>query len=68
MNWIFIMKPETDKPTVINLSHHSFFNISGDFNTTVEDQSLYINADMYTPYDSLKCVTGEIFCGSRNPV
>ena len=51
---------ETDKPTVINLSHHSFFNISGDFNTTVEDQSLYINADMYTPYDSLKCVTGEI--------
>lgn len=51
---------ETDKPTVVNLSHHSFFNISGDFNTTVEDQLLYINADSYTPYDSLKCVTGEI--------
>lgn len=51
---------ETDKPTVVNLSHHSFFNISGDFNTTVEDQLLSINADSYTPYDSLKCVTGEI--------
>lgn len=51
---------KTDKPTVINLSHHSFFNISGDFNSTVDDQLLYINADRYTPYDSLKCVTGEI--------
>lgn len=51
---------ETDKPTVVNLSHHSFFNISGDFNTTVEGQLLSINADSYTPYDSLKCVTGEI--------
>lgn len=58
---------ETDKPTVINLSHHSFFNISGDFNTTVEDQSLYINADMYTPYDSLKCVTGEILPVAGTP-
>lgn len=51
---------KTNKPTVINLSHHSFFNISGDFNSTVDDQLLYINADRYTPYDSLKCVTGEI--------
>lgn len=58
---------KTDKPTVINLSHHSFFNISGDFNTTVEDQLLYINADKYTPYDSLKCVTGEILPVAGTP-
>lgn len=58
---------KTNKPTVINLSHHSFFNISGDFNTTVDDQSLYINADMYTPYDSLKCVTGEILPVAGTP-
>ena len=51
---------QTDKPTVVNLSHHSFFNLSGDLTTSVEDQLLYINADAYTPYDSLKCVTGEI--------
>lgn len=57
----------TDKPTVINLSHHSFFNISGDFNTTVEDQLLYVNADRYTPFDSLKCVTGEILEVSQTP-
>lgn len=50
----------TDKPTVLNLSHHSFFNISGDFHADVEDQLLYINSTSMTPYDSLKCVTGEI--------
>lgn len=49
----------TDKPTVVNLSHHSFFNISGDLNSTVENEALYVNADYYTPYDSTKCVTGE---------
>ena len=50
----------TDKPTVINLSHHSFFNLSGNLNNSIENQELFINADYYTPYDSLKCVTGEI--------
>lgn len=48
----------TDKPTVVNLSHHSFFNISGNLNSTVEDQLMYVNADYYTPFDSTKCVKG----------
>ncbi|MCD8078950.1 MAG: galactose mutarotase [Bacteroides sp.] len=59
---------QTDKPTVINLSHHSFFNISGDFHTSVEDQILYIDADYYTPYDSLKQVTGEILPVAGTPL
>lgn len=58
---------ETDKPTVLNLSHHSFFNLSADFTTSVEDQLLFINADAYTPYDSLKCVTGEILPVAGTP-
>jgi aldose 1-epimerase len=57
----------TDKPTVINLSHHSFFNISGDFNKSVEGQTLYVDADSYTPFDSLKCVTGEIVSVEGTP-
>lgn len=51
---------QTDRPTVLNLSHHSFFNISGQMDTSVEDQRLYVCADAFTPYDSLRCVTGEI--------
>lgn len=49
----------TDKPTVLNLSHHSFFNISGNFHQTVENQSMWIDAEQITPYDEKKCVTGE---------
>jgi len=50
----------TGSPTVVNLTHHSFFNISGNLGTNVEKQQLYVNADAFTPYDSLKCVTGKI--------
>lgn len=60
-------KAQTDKPTVVNLSHHSFFNISGDLTTTIEEQILYVNADYYTPYDSTKCVTGEFASVSGTP-
>ena len=57
----------TDKPTVLNLSNHSFFNISGDFSHTVENQKLMIDADRYTPYDSTKCVTGEMLPVTATP-
>ncbi len=59
---------ETDKPTVLNPSHHSFFNIFGDMNSTVEDQVLYINADVFTPYDSIRCVTGELCSVENSPM
>lgn len=49
----------TDRPTVLNPSHHSFFNISGNFSETVENQKMWIDAETITPYDSKKCVTGE---------
>lgn len=50
----------TGSPTVVNFTHHSFFNISGNLSTNVENQQLYVDAGSFTPYDSLKCVTGEI--------
>lgn len=49
----------TDQPTVLNPSHHSFFNISGDFTQTVEGQTMWIDAETITAYDMKKCVTGE---------
>ncbi|NDV82890.1 aldose epimerase family protein [Bacteroides sp. 51] len=58
---------KTDKPTVVNLSHHSFFNISGDLAGTIEDEILYVNADYFTPYDSTKCVTGEFAAVEGTP-
>ena len=59
---------ETDAPTVINIGHHSFFNISGNLNSTIENQLLYVNANHFTPYDSTKCVTGEIWDVADTPL
>ena len=51
----------TDKPTVINLCNHSFFNLSGNLNSSVENQIMWVDADYFTPYDKKKCVTGELW-------
>jgi aldose 1-epimerase len=48
----------TDKPTVLNLTHHSYFNLSG--GGPVLDDSVTINADAYTPVDETLIPTGEI--------
>lgn len=53
-------KATTTKPTVLNPSNHSFFNISGDFTSTVLDQQLMIDGDSIALYDDKKCVTGEL--------
>lgn len=57
----------TDAPTVLNLSHHSFFNLSGDFTKSVENQQLWVDADRFTPYDDKKCVTGEYLSVTGTP-
>ena len=51
---------ETDKPTHMNISHHSFFNLKGEGNGTINDHVLYINASKTTPVDAVLIPTGEI--------
>lgn len=50
----------TDKPTVLNPSNHSFFNLCGDLSTTILNQRLRIMGDSIAEYDSRKCVTGRL--------
>ena len=58
----------TDKKTGINMTNHSYFNLSGDPTTPITDHILYVNADNYTPVDSTYMTTGEIATVQNTPM
>ena len=57
----------TDKKTVLNLSHHSFFNLEGDGEGTILDHVLTINSSAITPVNEVLIPTGEIMDVTNTP-
>ena len=49
----------TDKPTIVNLTQHSYFNLTADFNQDILGHELVINADSFLPVDNTLIPTGE---------
>lgn len=50
----------TDKPTILNPTQHSYFNLSGSFTNTILDHVLTIEADRFTPVDKGLIPTGQL--------
>jgi aldose 1-epimerase len=50
----------TDKPTVCNLTHHSYFNLAGQGNGDILGHQVYINSDKTTPVDAGLITTGDL--------
>ena len=50
----------TDKPTIVNPTHHGYFNLAGQGNGTILGHQLQLFADYFTPVDNTLIPTGEL--------
>jgi aldose 1-epimerase len=57
----------TDKPTVINLTQHTYFNLSGNSKADILQHELFLDADKFIPVDKTLIPTGEIKNVSETP-
>ncbi|RYY60432.1 MAG: galactose mutarotase [Chitinophagaceae bacterium] len=58
--WTIEYKGISDKTTLVNLTQHAYFNLSGDPSTNIDDHEFRIFSDHYLPVNGLQVPTGEL--------
>lgn len=58
----------TDKPTILNPTHHSYFNLTGNPGNTILDHELTINAENFTPVGKGLITTGKLAKVENTPI
>lgn len=59
---------ETDAKTVLNLTNHTYFNLKGAGEGTINSHDLVLNADFFTPTNKEMIPTGEIWSVANSPM
>lgn len=67
-SFVITHEATTDRRTVVNLTHHSFFNLHGAGGPPINDHELMIAADFFTPVDSTLIPTGRLMPVEGTPM
>jgi len=59
-SWTIEYRAETSKTTLINVTQHTYFNLSGNLSTSIDGHELKIPAGFYLPVNFMQVPTGEI--------
>ena len=61
------MEATTDKTTIVNMAHHTYWNLGGTGSGTIENQELTLFADKYTPYAPGQPPDGKVLPVAKTP-